>query len=454
MRKFLLLVVTFFTVSGLFAQWVPQNTNFTTGSRGINYMQAVTADIVWAVAYDGSGTGAYISEFSKTTDGGNVWTPGQILTTQGYGIGNLSAIDATTAWAAVYYNGNQNNTCGVYKTVDGGVTWTQQTVLQGAASFANNVYFWDENNGMCHGDLKDGYFEVYTTTDGGTTWTRVPQANFTGAALASGEAGWTGVIEVAGNSVMYGSNKGKLWKSDDKGLNWVASVTGASAAGTNGGINDIAFKDSQDGLVGHANETTYMYDLYETHDGGTTWAPVAYTGTAFNNDLTYVPGTPNTYVCTGANTNLSGCAYSFNGGHTWTDFNATQGTQFLSTDWYDNAHGWAGDFNDATTPSMGGMYKYNDVLTDILSIDPAKGGFSIYPNPSNGVFTIAVIGVENQNVTINVYDMIGKLVYQDNASQSLISYNMTLDLQNLPKGVYIAEVTSAKTKLQQRIVIE
>jgi hypothetical protein len=458
MRKSLLFALLCFSITLTFAQWIPQNSNFTVGSRGITYMQAVSENIVWAVGYDGSSGGAYITEFTKTADGGTHWTPGQILTQTGYGIGNITAIDATTAWAAVYLgSGNQNNTCGVYKTVDGGATWAQQNVLQGAASFADNVYFWDANVGMCHGDLRDGYFEVYTTTDGGATWTRVPQADFTGAAAVSGEGGWTGVIDVTGNSVMFGSNKGKLFKSDDKGLHWVGSVTGASAAGTNGGINDIAFKDSQNGLVGHVNTTTYFYDLFETHDGGTSWAPVTYSGSAYSNDLAYVPGTQNTYVCTGANSTLTttmGCAYSFDGGHTWTDFNATTGTQFLATDWYDNAHGWAGDFNDADVPSTGGMYKYNDVLTEIVSIDPAQGGFNIYPNPSNGLFTLVVVGAENQNITVNIYDMMGKLVYQNTDNQSLMSYNMSLDLQHLPQGIYVAEISSAKNKLQERIVIE
>lgn len=458
MRKLLLLTTLLLCVTGLFAQWIPQNTNFPAGSIGINYVHAVNADVVWAVGYDGSGGGAYITEFTKTSDGGNNWSTGQILTLSGYGIGNISAIDATTAWAAVYLgSGNQNNTCGIYKTTDGGATWVHESVLQGSASFADNVYFWDANNGMCHGDLRDGYFEVYTTTDGGATWTRVPQSDFSGIAAVSGEGGWTGCINVIGNTVSFGSNKGKLYKSDDKGLHWVGSVTGASPAGTNGGINVIAFKDAQNGLVGHVNETTYMYDLYETHNGGTTWAPVTVTGKAYSNDLAYVPGTNGTYVCTGANSTLPdymGCSFSYDGGHTWTEFNATSGTQFLATDWVDNATGWAGSFNDATDPTIGGMYKFNGVLTDILHIDPAKGGVSIYPNPSNGLFTITVVGAENQDVTVNVYDMVGKLVYQSIDNQSLISYNLNLDLQNLHKGMYVAEVTSAKVKHQQKLVIE
>ncbi len=440
--------------TGLFAQWIPQATGFAAASRGINYIHCVDASVVWATAYDGSGGGLYVTEYTKTTNGGTLWVPGQVLTQTGYGLGNITAIDATTAWAAVFYNGTQNNTCGVYKTTDGGSTWTQQNVLQGASSFANNVYFWDANNGMCHGDLRDGYFEVYTTTDGGTTWTRTPQANFTGVPILSGEGGWTGVIDHTGqNTIIFGTNKGNLYISNDRGLNWVASFTGASASGTNGGINEIAFKDPMHGLVAHVN-TSNLYDLYETSDGGVTWQQVNYFGPAYANSLAYVPGTPNTYVCTGAATNVSGCSYSYDGGHTWTEFNGTNGVQFLATRWVDNATGWAGDFTDAVTPStLGGMYKFNGVLTEILQIDPQKGGVKIYPNPNQGQFTLTIVGFENKEVQIDIFDAIGKVVYSGNENQSLISYNKAIDLAGLPAGIYVASIQCGDLLFRERIVI-
>jgi photosystem II stability/assembly factor-like uncharacterized protein len=450
----ILVLLGIYTVSN--AQWIPQASGFAAPSRGIFYINAVNANVVWATAYDGAGTGLTINEFTRTTDGGTTWVPGEVIGGNTYGLANISAIDGTTAWAAIYAGvGAQDDNCGVYKTTDGGATWTQQTVLQGAASFADNVHFWNATTGVCHGDVKDGYFEVYTTTDGGATWTRVPQANFSGVAVASGEGGWTGVIEMTGTStVMFGTNKGKLYKSEDFGMTWVASQTGASAAGTTGGVNEIAFKDPMHGLVAHTN-TAFTLDLFETLDGGATWAPVNETGIAFGGSLAYVPGTPNTYVSTGANTAMAGCSYSYDGGHTWTEFNGTTGIQFLATAWVDNATGWAGNFNDAVTPTtLDGMYKYGGILTEILQLDPSKGGFKIYPNPSNGLFTLTTVGAENETVEISIYNSIGTLVYQANESSSLISYNTTLDLQHLPKGVYVASVKGSKTTLQEKIIIE
>jgi photosystem II stability/assembly factor-like uncharacterized protein len=442
-----------------YAQWMPQASGFTAASRGIQYIQAVDANTVWATALDGSGGNLRINEFTRTTDGGNLWIPGEVLGGNIYALGNISGINATTAWVAVYSgaaSGVQDNTCGIYKTTDGGVTWIhQEGPLQGAASFADNVYFWNENIGMCHGDLKDGYFECYTTSDGGITWTRVPQANFSGVTLASGEAGWTGVIEATGtSSIMFGTNKGKIYKSDDYGLHWVASVTGASTAGTFGGVNEIAFKDSDHGLVGYAN-AAFTFDLYETTDGGNNWTAVTPAGNCYGNNIAYVPGTPNTYVSTGANSAMAGCSYSYDGGHTWTDFDATSGIQFLATAWFNNSTGWAGAFNDQATPStVGGMYKYTGILTDILHLDPANGGFVIYPNPGNGLFTMATAGFENSNIEVNIYNSTGSCVYTAIKRSDLVSFTFNIDLSELPSGVYFAQVTSGKFTKQEKIIIQ
>ncbi len=455
MKRILLISILLTSLTPVFAQWISQASGFTTASRGINYIHCVDGNTVWATGYDGSGGGVYITEYTKTTNGGTTWTPGSVLTQTGYGLGNITAVDGQNAWAAVYYNGTQNNTCGVYRTTDGGTTWTQQNVLQGSASFADNVYFWDANIGMCHGDVKDGYFEVYTTTDGGTTWTRRPTTDFSGVPVLSGEGGWTGVMETAGTSaVMFGTNKGNIYISNDKGITWVASYTGASASGTNGGINAIAFKDANNGLVGHSNETTGEYELYTTSNGGASWSALPHFGYCYNNDLAYVPGTPNTYISTGANTTIpaAGITYSYDGGLTWTEFNGTNGEQFLATGWVDNATGWAGDFN--TDQTTGGMYKYNGVLTQLLHIDAEKGGCMVYPNPSNGQFTFAVVGEANETVTFEVFDMLGKVVYSSVENQPLVSFNKLVDLTSLPKGVYISKVTAGKQVYQDRIVIE
>lgn len=339
--------------------FLEQASGFTEASRGIFYVNAVNANVAWATAYDGGGTGATINEFTRTVNGGTTWVPGDVLGGTTYGLGNISAINADTAWVAVYNGvGNQDNTCGVYRTNDGGVTWTQQPgVLQGAASFADNVYFFDANDGIAHGDVLDGYFEIYWTNNGGNTWTRVPQADID-ATVASGEGGWTGVIEAVGDStIMFGSNKSKVYVSNDRGKHWFGRATGLTASGSNAGINEIAFVDKLHGLAAHAKSTNTM-QLAETSDGGQTWTLIAtYTGDCLSNSLSGVKGSPGTYVSTGAATGMTGITYSFDGGHTWTAFTDYMSVQYLQLDFQSDTVGFVGAFN--TDPTTGGMWQWN-----------------------------------------------------------------------------------------------
>ncbi|HLN53076.1 MAG TPA: C10 family peptidase [Lentimicrobium sp.] len=341
------------------ATWSIQNTHFTAASRGINFIDAVDANVAWASAYDGDGTTSTINEFCKTTDGGVTWVPGQVIGGTTYGIGNICGLDENIAYVALYNGvGNQNNTCGIYKTSNGGLTWTQLPgALQGSASFANNVYFWNEQEGMCHGDVRDGYFEIYTTVNGGMTWQRVPQANITGGVPASGEGGWTSVIATTGeNTVMFGTNKGKVYISDDRGFTWRVTNAGITP-GTNGGINSIAFTDPMNGIVA---QTVAPVSYRKTSDGGATWQTITPTGSIFTNDIAAIPNSNGVYVSTGAEyetPGLMGVSYSTDGGLTWNLFAGTGTKQFLAADFFDASTGYAGGFNtDANNDGMFRMY--------------------------------------------------------------------------------------------------
>jgi hypothetical protein len=345
------------------SEWVPEASGFSTPSRGINYIHAVNANVVWATAIDGRSGSTAINEFTKTINGGTTWTPGQVLGGKVYGLGNICGINENIAFVSLYNkDAAQDNTCGVYKTSNGGTTWTHLVgALQGASSFADNVWFWDENNGMCHGDVTGtgttAYFEIYTTTNSGTTWTRVPKANIGGGVDAlSGEGGWTSVIQAVGtNTIMFGTNKGNLYISHDRGLHWTISNTGISPT-SQGGINKISFKDDLNGLVAQTSETLV---LKETHDGGSTWQTLNPTGPFNTSDMVYVPGTDNTWVSVGY-----GASYSFDGGHSWAPFPGTQTDQYLSVGFTNNHCGWAGTFN--TDATVKGMYKYSGIL-EVLS---------------------------------------------------------------------------------------
>src|SRR5690606_9560040 len=117
-------------------------------------------------------------------------------------------------------------------------------------------------------DPEGGYFELYTTTNGGTNWTRVPSANI--PAPLSGEYGYVHNYDVVNNTNWFGTNKGRIYKSVDKGLNWtvaqspVSDFAGAAIAG------NYTFSTETKGLL---NTSTGL--MYNTTDGGATWTQMA-----------------------------------------------------------------------------------------------------------------------------------------------------------------------------------
>jgi len=385
-------------------EWDTQNTNFPNPSTGVRYMDAVDENIAWCIGYDGSGSQLHYRDVSVTTNGGTTWTSHEINGPSGTAEpAMIFGISGTEAWAPVHSAGTAT---GIYHTTDGGLTWTRSgdaNMYTNGASFPNIVHFFDANTGFAQGDPVGGYFEIYTTTDAGASWTRVPQANI--PAPAAGEWGVVGYYDAVDDNIWFGTNLGRVFRSTDKGLTWDVSDTGLGATV----YTDVRFRDALHGLAQDKGANT-TGDIVETSDGGVTWTAVAYTGNCYTNDFQYVPGTANTWITTGAdvNNNMAGASYSFDGGHSWTDFDETFGIQFLATAWVNTTTGWAGAFNDQTNPSIGGMYKFTGDLTpptpgtisgtvtldggtgNVVDVVVSAGGVNTNP-AADGTYTLSVL---------------------------------------------------------------
>lgn len=342
-----------------YGAWIEQASAFTTANRGINYISIVDQDIVWATAYDGSGGGANVQQFTKTTNGGTTWTPGNInIGNANLGISMVHGISATTAWVVAYPTAG-GQVGGIWKTTNGGTTWTQQTTaaFTNAASFANVVHFWNANEGFCQGDPVNGEFQLYTTTNGGTTWTPVPGANIPNP-LNGNEFGYTRQIEVVGNNVWFTTSVGRIYHSTDKGLTWsvyTSPVPDFGGAVTTSSSANLSFSSATDGLIIRNNGT-----VYKTTNSGATWTTLTTTGPVYTNSLCYIEGT-NTAFSTGAGTGASGSSYSEDGGVTWTNIDTEQ---HLYVDFINPSIGWSGWFNTSST--AGGMWKWNNLSTPLV----------------------------------------------------------------------------------------
>jgi hypothetical protein len=109
---------------------------------------------------------------------------------------------------------------------------------------------------------------------------------------------------------------------------------------------------------------------------------------------------------------------------------------------WDNGE-WTGDPNRAFTVA-GIDLTLNDVFGDINpAVDQLSGKISIYPNPSNGNFSIRV---ENQ-MKLEVYDITGKLI-----NTQLV--NGLSNIQLNTTGVYFLRFSNSEGTAVQRVVVQ
>lgn len=362
---FLILIIAVPFLSN--AQWQIQSTAFNDSLRGLEQISTVNNEIAWAIAFDGSGNDSVVQEFTRTIDGGNTWVAGTINGASGLIPTGIFALNADTAWVLCY---NPTTDGGkVFRTNNAGISWVHQSTAlftDTLEAYPNLIYFWNENEGFCSGDPTNGYFEIYTTQNGGALWTRVSATNL--PSLISGEWGYSGHLSVVDNHVWFGTSKGNIYHSNDKGNTWSAIT---SPLLNTGKVRVIQFKDSLNGIIGDRSGSTF--NLYKTSNGGTTWQSISPTGPVYGRSLAYVKGTTATLVTTSNASSFSGSSISYDFGNTWTLIPGSSGMGFTCLSNFHNQTAWAGLLNQSNT--VGGVAKLK-----ILSED---AGITQLLSPSN-----------------------------------------------------------------------
>ena len=333
--------------------WEEQNTHFATQYRASYNIEIVDPQNVWFTTMNGT-DGTVARDFGVTTDGGTTWVPKTFSYDADWMPGDISAISGTTAWTA-NYSSSANGKGGIFKTTDGGDTWTRQgeELYQNTASFLNIIHFFNENEGYAQGDPVSGNFEIFRTTDGGETWNAV-----TAPAAQSQEASTVGLDWAIGDIAWFGTSKGRIYKTTDKGATWTVLSTGTTKM-----ISEMSWSDEMNGAVTvmNLNQTTGQtsdWQFLRTTDGGETWNAVNVAENYFSS-FCLVPGTPGMIVATKSASSLPDnfSAYSTDGGTTWEVLDDS--IQYIQVKMYDINTGWAGGFN--WDENNGGIYKWKGI---------------------------------------------------------------------------------------------
>ena len=90
--------------------------------------------------------------------------------------------------------------------------------------------------------------------------------------------------------------------------------------------------------------------------------------------------------------------------------------------------------------------------TAVLDIDDFnEGEFLIYPNPSSEIFNIKRANTVNGEMTIKVYDVMGKLIrFEDGISAT----NYPLNMSRVAKGIYFLNVNIENKRLVKKLILK
>ncbi len=421
----------------------------------IRYMHATNDAVAWGIAADGSGAQAEYKLFTTTSDGGLTWKAGEVEEATGDGLGMVFGMDENTAFIPVFGGTADKNQ--ILKTTDAGETWTSVLTGGHAASFFNVVHFFNENDGFVQGD-PDTEFELYTTSDGGENWTRVDGANIPDP--ISGEFGIVGLYTAAGDKIWFTTNKGRVYKSEDKGLNWTVSQIIEIATGHSSNI-EIAFSD--DGNTGLAVALDIEGDNSvtkhcKTTDGGATWNEITpSTGNFYDNGISSIPGSPMpVFISVGgyATDTLQkmGLSVTMDGGENWVELGEYyKNYQFISVAASSQNKAYIGSFAaentggawmfGATEP-LKAIFSVDDSLqcanTDITYTSTSSGDIETYEwnfgegaNPE----TASGIGPHTVQYSTGGYKTVTLVVGNSETSNTLTKENVILVATEAPNAI-------------------
>ncbi|MDF6046315.1 oxidoreductase [Streptomyces sp. JH14] len=289
--------------------WTLTQTGTDARFRGLS---AVSSRTAWAAGSKGT--------VLRTTDGGRHWhdvsPPG--ATEEALEFRDIEAFDARRAVVLAIGEGEASR---VFRTDDGGATWTESFRNTDSRAFYDCLTFFDSRHGLAMSDPVDGRFRILSTADGGRSWTLLPTAGMPVA--QTGEAGFA-----AGGQCLVSSGPKDVWlatggaatarvlHSADRGLNWTVTASTIPAGDPARGVFGLAFRDRTHGIAvgGDYRADQPSPDAAAvTGDAGRSWQRSTTPPAAYRSGVAWIPHARATALAVGP----TGTDLTTDGGRTW-----------------------------------------------------------------------------------------------------------------------------------------
>ncbi len=238
--------------------------------NGLIAVSPVSSRIVWVSGRFGT--------YAVTTDGGATWRPGVVPGAEALQFRDVEGVSEKVAYLMSIGNGTDSR---IYKTLNGGATWSLQFMNEDPNAFFDCFAFWTSERGIVFSDSVNGRFPARRASDG-TNWRDIGD-NLPPA--LPGEAGFassgTCVATQGENRAWIGTGgagpAARILATKDGGNRWAAHDTPLRGS-PSAGIFSVEFRDASHGVVGGGDldPTAPPFDNFaRSSDGGKTWSVTA-----------------------------------------------------------------------------------------------------------------------------------------------------------------------------------
>ncbi|MFF1284863.1 WD40/YVTN/BNR-like repeat-containing protein [Streptomyces sp. NPDC058299] len=262
-----------------------------------------------------AGTGGTVL---RTTDGGAGWRNVSPAGADALQFRDVEAFDARRAVVLAIGEGEASR---VYRTDDGGTTWTESFRNTDPKAFYDCLAFSDPRHGLAMSDPVDGRFRLLSTADGGRSWRVLPSDGM--PAALDGEAGFAAsgqCLVTSGPKDVWlatgGGAHARVLHSTDRGRTWTAADTPVPAGDPAKGVFALAFRDPAHGIaVGgdYRPDRPSPRGAAVTADGGRTWRPAAAPPPAYRSGAAWLPHSRGAALAVGP----AGTDLTTDGGRGW-----------------------------------------------------------------------------------------------------------------------------------------
>ncbi len=214
------------------------------GWERFSFYEGRLGDVFFIDEQNGWVGGAFTYQFQRTTDGGATWQ-------------DMPYVGAV--WQLEFLSpqvGYARTNSGVFKTTDGGASWS--IAFQHSSGAVASMDWWDADRGILAFFATFNDWTLYRTTDGGQSWQQVQSG-----------LEYYGVSFVDMNTVIWGTFAGDICRSTDFGSSFTVVTTEPLGIYASAGIDadSVAIMD-------------FDYAFWISDDAGLTWS-LAHEGITF-----------------------------------------------------------------------------------------------------------------------------------------------------------------------------